>query len=306
MSLTSPTISHEIGKAVELFVPSRDECLWRYSYGEKPKPYFHPLRTPAGFCLSLFEPHDHFWHRGLWFTIKFINGENFWEEHVEHGVQRSPTPPTISHPGSDLVVIEHQQLWERPNDAGTVFVEQRRIEYRPLSDAAYALDWEIVLVAQSDLLLDRTPFTTWGGYGGLTMRGNRNWQQTNLLFADGSTSDRPLGVPSNWCDLSGVFDGGRDSTGGVAIFDHPDNVRHPSPWYGGTGSGHYFNAAFLFHEPMSINEGDSLRFRYRVLVHDGEMDVDALNKAYELFVSQPVDLLDLDMRRANEAIPGVD
>ena len=48
--------------------------------GGKPKPFFHPLSTPAGHCLSIFEPHDHPWHRGLWFTIKLINGENFSPE----------------------------------------------------------------------------------------------------------------------------------------------------------------------------------------------------------------------------------
>src|SRR5437773_4262742 len=71
--------------------------LWRYVYGGKPKPFFHPLHTPAGHCLTLFEPHDHFWHRGLWFTIKFINGENFWEENDAFGTQRTLLPPAVMH-----------------------------------------------------------------------------------------------------------------------------------------------------------------------------------------------------------------
>lgn len=279
-------INHIVGKAIELRETEGTEPLWRYSYGERPKPFFHPLRTPAGFCLSLFEPHDHFWHRGLWFTIKFINGENFWEEVGDFGSQRSLLPPTITHLPNGAVTIAHDQVWERPCNAGAVFAEHRKVTYRSIGETAYVLDWDIALVAQADLLLDRTPFTTWGGYGGLTVRGNRNWQNTRLLFPDGSTSERPIGIPANWCDLSGKLDGGDNKFGGVAMFDHPDNVRHPSPWYGATGSGHYFNAAFLFHEPLRVAAGDVLNFKYRVLIHDDEWEHDRLTAAYDDYLTE--------------------
>ena len=44
------------------------------------KPYFHPLATPGGTLLTDLRPTDHPWHRGLWFSWKFINGLNYWEE----------------------------------------------------------------------------------------------------------------------------------------------------------------------------------------------------------------------------------
>jgi hypothetical protein len=62
-------LTHDLGKSLELRRPDRELPLWRYVYGGKPKPFFHPLTTAAGHLLSLFEPHDHPWHRGLWFTI---------------------------------------------------------------------------------------------------------------------------------------------------------------------------------------------------------------------------------------------
>ncbi|MDQ3814053.1 MAG: PmoA family protein, partial [Armatimonadota bacterium] len=265
-------LKHDIGHSLELFQLGGDVPLWRYVYGGKPKPFFHPLHTPGGHCLTLFEPHDHVWHRGLWFTIKFINGENFWEEVEDFGTQRTLLPPAVAHKADGSIVWTSEQCWERPGGTGSVFAETRCLAYRPHNDESYALDWDIALVAQADLLLDRTPFTTWGGYGGLTFRGNRNWQKTQLLFPDGSTNDRPTGVPALWCDLSGTFDGGPNQQGGIALFDHPANVRHPSPWYGATGAGHYFNAAFLFHEPLRVASGETLRLRYRALIHDGLWD----------------------------------
>jgi len=276
-------LNHSIGQSIELRSPQFEQPLWRYTYGGKPKPFFHPLCTPAGFCVSLFEPHDHVWHRGLWFAIKFVNGDNFWEERSGYGTQRPLLPPAITHFAGGSIELSHDLSWDRPNDAGAAFTEARRIVYRPLNDGAYALDWDIQLTAQADLLLDRTPFTTWGGYGGLVIRGNRNWQQTRILFSDGSTSDRPVGLNARWGDLSGLFDGGPHCEGGIALFDHPKNPRHPTPWYGGTGSGHYLNAAFLFHEPMTLAEGDMLHLRYRVLIHDNIWDQERLQAAYDAF-----------------------
>jgi hypothetical protein len=286
-------LKHELGKSVELAEPGRELPRWRYVYSGKPKPYFHPICTPAGHCLTLFEPHDHVWHRGLWYTIKFINGENFWEEHEPYGTQQTQSlsvvtedPPvrasaTVRRSPPLRVRVAGRAVWVRPGGAGQVFREERRFNYEPLDDDCYALDFSTVLTAQADLLLDRTPFTTWGGYGGLTFRGSRNWQQTRLLFSDGSTSDRPTPVIANWCDLSGKLDGGPNQTGGIALFDHPNNPRHPTPWYGATGPGHYMNAAFLFNEPMNVAEGETLLFQYRALVHDGIWEVERLQSAYE-------------------------
>jgi hypothetical protein len=278
-------LKHDIGSFLELAHPAQELPRWRYVYGGKPKPFFHPLCTPAGHCLTLFEPHDHVWHRGLWYTIKFINGENFWEENEPFGTQQTLLPPSVTHGEGGSVTVAHEQRWERPNGAGAVFAERRRFLYAPEGDDAYHLDFETELTAQADLLLDRTPFTTWGGYGGLVFRGNRNWQQTRLLFSDGSTSDRPTGIPADWADLSGKLDGGLKISGGVALFDHPENPRHPSPWYGATGAGHYINAAFLFHETMNVAAGQTLRFRYRVLVHDNVWEKDRLHEAYTTYLS---------------------
>jgi hypothetical protein len=276
-------LTHNLGTSIDLRDPHRERPLWRYVYGGKPKGFFHPLCTPAGHVLTNFEPHDHFWHRGLWFTIKFINGENFWEENPPFGTQRTAVPPTITHEAGGPISVFSSVEWLRPDGKGTVINEQRLFTYRPIDGLSYAIDFTFILKPRVDVLLDRTVFTTWGGYGGLTFRGNRNWTESRLLFSDGTTSDRPTPKIADWCDLSGKLDGGVNQTGGIAIFDHPENPRHPTPWYGGTGPGHYFNAAFLFNEPVTLAAEEKLRFRYRVLVHDAMRDVEALREDYEQY-----------------------
>jgi hypothetical protein len=158
-----------------------------------------------------------------------------------------------------------------------VIVEHRTITEVDLGDDAYALDWSTTLEPQVDVELDRTPFTTWGGYGGLSLRGRPDWTDTRLLLADGSTSDRVLGTRSPWCDLSGRVDGGE---AGVLLLDGPANPRHPTPWYGSTraatygdeGWSNFLNAAFLWEGALSVPAGTSLALSFRVVVHDGVWD----------------------------------
>ena len=56
---------------------------------DAPRPFLHPVRTPGGAVLTVEAPADHPWHHALWFTIKFVNGENFWEEYDAFGTLRT-------------------------------------------------------------------------------------------------------------------------------------------------------------------------------------------------------------------------
>jgi hypothetical protein len=128
-------------------------------------------------------------------------------------------------------------------------------------------------------VLDRTPFTTWGGYGGLTLRGAPDWQDTMLELPDGSRHDRLLGERAAWCALTGTAPrAGGEGAAGVVLADHPANPRFPTPWYAsnradtyGEGWANFCNAAFLWDEPLAVAAGDALRLRHVVLVHDGPL-----------------------------------
>ncbi|HEX5613810.1 MAG TPA: PmoA family protein [Acidimicrobiia bacterium] len=249
-----------------------DAQPWSYATAP-PKPHVHPLRAPDGVVLTRDETPDHPWQRGLWFAVKFVNGENFWEELDPFGVQR---------PGSADVVE-----WVRP-DGDVVITEHRTLRHVERSDGAYAIDWTTVLTPRVEVLLDRTPFTTWGGYGGLAFRGAGDWADTRLLLDDGVETDAVIGTPSRWCDLS-------SRERGVTFLDHPDNPRHPVPWYGNVRNPLYFtdewtnfvNAAFLFHEPLTIPARESFTFRYRVIVHAGSGDVASIDRAWGSWAATP-------------------
>jgi hypothetical protein len=232
------------------------------------KPHLHPIHAPNGRLLTRVSPPDHEWHRALWFAIKYVNGENFWEEVEPFGDQFE----VEGEPGR----IE----WRRPS--GEVVIEERR----EITVGGPTIDWTTTLRPVVDVELERTPYTTWGGYGGLTLRGAGDWEDTRILLADGSVHRRPEGVPSPWCDLAGP-------DAGMLFLDHPGNVRHPVPWYGATrsrvygtdGWSNYLNAAFLFHDGLRLAAGEELALRYRVVVHDGGWGVDECAAEWERWVS---------------------
>lgn len=266
-----------------------------YAWGDRRRPRIHPLRTPAGHVLSRDEPEDHPWHHGLWFTIKFVDGDNFWEELPPYGVLRHRERPVMDGDDAGTVSIVGTLDWTRPDRETVAIVEHRTVAYVPLREDAYAVDLDTTLVAQADLRLDRTPFTTWGGYGGLTLRGAGDLVDTTLTLADGSTHARLTGEAGAWCDLTGTASAGGAAAApaGLALFDHPTNRRFPTPFYASTfdqyGEGgwtNFFNAAFLWDGPMDLAAGEALRVRHRALVHDGAWPVDRLQAAWEAW-AQP-------------------
>ncbi len=261
-----------------------------YEWGARKRPYVHPLRTPAGHTLTRNAPEDHPWHHGLWFTIKFVNEENFWEEYDAYGVLRHDAEPTLTEDG-DVVTVAGGLTWTRPDRETLALREDRRWTYRPLDDDAYALDFETRLVAPTDVVYDRTPFTTWGGYGGLALRGAGDWHDTRLLLDDGEARERALGERSAWCALDGLV-GEDDAPVGIAVLAAPESPRHPTPWYASTraatygdeGWSNFLNAAFLWDEALSVSADEALSFAYRVIVHDGTWDRDRVAAAHDDFV----------------------
>jgi len=243
------------------------ESAATYRFGSLPKACIHPLLTQAGHGLTGFEMSDHVWHRGIWFTIKLINDANYWEENPPFGIQESRSQPKCELIAPDALRLTHEVHWTA-EATDLVIREQRDLTFRPRDGI---IDWSSELLAAQDLTLDRTPYTTWGGYGGLSYRATRQLHDANFLLPSGETVTGLAGQTHDWVVLQGSVDDGPNQRVSLAFIDHPGNPRSPSPWYckAANGYGAYMNAAFLFHEKMPVARGQSLRFRYRICYRDG-------------------------------------
>ncbi len=267
---------------------------WRYVWRDVPRPFVHPVTTPAGHVLSRDAPEDHWWHHALWFTVKYVNGENFWEEFDEFGLLVQAEPPELRTDDDGRVHARSDISWQRPGGA-QVAVQEVCDLVVSTSDDTTTCDWDVRLVPALDTVFDRTPFTTWGGYGGLTLRGRGDWHDTELRLPDGDARPRVLGDRAEWLALEGPLatKSGNDAEVGIALFDHPDNPTFPTPWYASTkadtygdeGWSNFANAAFLWEGPVEVAAGDTLRLRHRVLTHDGRWSTERLQQEWSAWAA---------------------
>ena len=86
-------------------------------------------------------------------------------------------------------------------------------------------------------------------------------------------------------DYWGEIDG---HTVGVAIFDHPDNPRHPTWWhardYGLVAANPFGIHNFEEEEGgwhMTIKKGEKLSFRYAFLFHEGDAETAGIASFYD-------------------------
>jgi hypothetical protein len=80
-----------------------------------------------------------------------------------------------------------------------------------------------------------------------------------------------------WLDLSGGFEDSNQRSG-ITVLCHPENPGHPEPWILRRAKSMQ-NPAFPGRTPVALpNEG--LRLRYRLILHDGELETEAIEKLY--------------------------
>lgn len=277
--------------------------VWRFrcDAAKSAKPYFDPVCVAGGPSLTWARPPDHAWHYGLWFSWKFLNGVNYWEEKAGEAagetVWSAPAVETRAD-GSARIALA---LGYRPQPTAEPLLKERRtVEVSaPAADGSYSMDWTLVFTAGKEAVkLDRTPLPgepdgkAWGGYAGLSVRFARAFANVETVA---STVGRVPRDPSGRLDVTAAaseqngFVGGKPY--GVALLAHPSNPRAPGDWYpieNPAAPFFYLNAAFLLKSAYVMRPGETLTLRYRVCVHPGRWDAEVLRRAAAAYAVEPV------------------
>lgn len=262
--------------------------VWRF-HVHGGKPFFDPLCVAGGPSLTWARPADHVWHYGLWFSWKFINGVNYWEE--KDG--KSDGEAVFDNggfvmPSQNGGTVISMCIDYRPRGTGkdaTVLTENRIITVSvPTEDGSYFMDWQLEFTACADVTLDRTPIPGepggqgWGGYAGLSARLADGMKDVETIATTigrvRRNADNRLDTTATAVEQNGLVDG---KPYGIAILAHPSNPRAPGDWYALEGGNfNFLNAAFLLKSPYKLARGETLMLRYRVHVHPGRWDADTL------------------------------
>ena len=107
-----------------------------------------------------------------------------------------------------------------------------------------------------------------------------------MLNSDGAVGEKAIwGKRADWVDYDGNV-AGEDL--GIAVFDSPRNLRHPTYWHArhyGLLAANPFGVKEFTHDrkqdgSFAIPAGGSLTLRYRVLIHHGDFEQAHVADAY--------------------------
>ena len=255
-----------------------EQVVLRYKYADVPyKPYVLEFFTPDGVNIVRDSPSDHLHHHGLMFAIK-VDGINFWEEHMAPGLQKVTK---VEEPRSEKgrAVIAHGVDWVNPPEDKTLLQEARKIEVYNLADGeASLLTWQCLFSCPAG---KPSASLTGSHYHGLGVRFLESMdKEGHFQNADGGTGVEGTNESkSRWCAYSAKADG-KPVT--VAMFDHPQNYRHPATWFTmDSGFAYMSDTMYLHKEPVVVSAGEPLLLRYGVALWDGTPEPEAIESLYK-------------------------
>lgn len=249
-----------------------------YHYRNVPRPYFYPVIGPTGEPMTRHWPmaeapnekHDHPHHRSLWFTHGDVNGHDFWSEKKGHG--------RIVHQRflkkSDRTIQTENQWISHTGDI--VCTDTRTMRFTPLDNRQVLMDFDITLHAShGPVVLGDTKEGSMAIRVAPSMRVEGEIACGHLVNSAGQRDGQCWGQRATWCDSHGPING---KIVGVAIFDHPDNPRHPTWWHArkyGLLTANPFGLHYFEEKPkgtgnLTIEKGSSLTLRYRLYFHLGD------------------------------------
>ena len=262
------------------------------------KPYVYPLRTAGGtlvtrhFPMEQFpgETHDHPHHRGMFFAHGDVNGVNLWA-----------TEKATKTPQDGSMVLRKVLEAKGGPKTGTIkavfdaldpqgkpmMTETRTITFHAGPDPRI-IDYEINVKALRAIKFGDTKEGTFGIRLATALSEDRTGKMVNAQGA--STEKNVWGKRSEWVDYSGTVDG---KTVGVAILDHPANPRHPTYWHArayGLFAANPFGLHDFYNDKskdgsLNVPAGQTITFRYRVVIHEGGLEAAHIPAIYQQYSS---------------------
>jgi hypothetical protein len=269
------------------------KLLTRYLVNSGNKPILWPLIGPGGKELTRGYPMqkaataeraDHPHHRSLWFTHGDVNGNSFWHE--------AKVQPQIVHrefvtvSGGEQAVIVTRNDWL--DSKGNKVCEDKRTVTCGVDGVLTWIDFDITIKATDAAV--KFGDTKEGSFG-VRVAGTMKVDAKlggKIVNSAGQTDGQTWGKQAPWVDYTGPVDG---QTVGIAILNHPSSFRYPTYWHVRT-YGLFAANPFGLHNFLGSKEvdgshtlqpGESITLRYRVLLHAGSTEEAGIAEAFEKY-----------------------
>lgn len=261
-------------------------------------PYLYPLMSPSGANVTRHWPTkdgvegedtDHPHHRSIWMGHGLVNGADFWSFKDDKNA-------TIVHKGfldkgsADGAVFFTADLEWRAEDKKLID-EKRTVTVRKVNDSTLALDFNCELQAAEDITFGDTKEGMFAFRMDRTLRLKGKQAKSHIVDSNGVTDNDTWGKRANWIAYHGPDELGKPAV--AALFDHPSNFRYPTWWhvrdYGLVSANPFGIHDFegKKDEPHlgdhALKKGEKLTFKYRIVVHNGDVPSAKLNELWEQF-----------------------
>jgi len=225
------------------------QLFTEYVFGDgASRPYCYPVNAPDGTSLTRDFPqketpgedHDHPWHRSIWFAHSMVNGVDFWNEGAGD-VGRSPKDKgrtvndgTIETKDGRVGTLKARNKLVAP-DGRLICTDERTLRFHAGPDGRF-IDYEITMRALPNEPLQfgdnkdgtmATRLAQWMTMPHKQKGGSDVGGKGEIVTATGFRDAEAWGKRADWCDYHAAHNG---KVYGVAIFDHPQNLRHPTWW----------------------------------------------------------------------------
>ncbi|GAA4304845.1 PmoA family protein [Compostibacter hankyongensis] len=314
-------VSHPDAHKVDVLVGGKPFTTYLYP-DTLEKPVLYPLRTADGQIVTRGfpldprsgEPTDHPHHLGMWLNYESVNGLDFWnnsyaipaEKKSHYGWirpqrilearsgKKGVLKVTAEWQQQDRTVLLNEQTTyvfsgdehRRTIDRITTLTAVRPVTFADVKDGMLG-----IRVARELQLPEKKPQQFADNSGNVTTvaADKDDVASGDYLTSEGKTGDDAWATRGRWCMLFGKKGG---ETVSIVIFDHPGNPGYPTYWHA-RGYG-LFAANPLGQKVFSkgkealnlqLQPGQSVTFRYRVLITDGDAPPTAaqLNKMADVF-----------------------
>ncbi len=251
-----------------------------YYFGGFSKPFLFPLNSPVGASVTRSlnedkkpgETTDHVHHRSVWSAYGDVNGHDYWGEGKGHGLQVAKSVEVVEK-GPVCGTILSQISWETQKGEADL-TETRKISvYGGLAEVRI-IDFNIVLTPTTKSV--KFGDTKEGGILALRVATVMDVPKGGKIqnAVGGLGEEETWGKQAMWCDYSGKVEGQQV---GVAILDHPGNPTFPMYWhvrnYGLMAANPWGLSEFKgkkFNGSFTLDKGQSLDFKFRLVVHKGD------------------------------------
>ena len=268
------------------------------------KPYLFPLRSAQGTVVTRSFPmltniagedHDEPHQRAMYFAHGNVNGFDFWGEaafpkwsnHSSRTFGRT-TFRKLDQMAGGPASGQLRVTFDLVKPDGATIAEETQAYTFSGDEHSRTIDCEFVIhAAEAPVVIGDTKEGTFA----IRVAKALDSPPGHMVNSNGDSGEKRIwGQRADWVDYYGSVEG---EDVGVAIFDHPDNLRHPTYWHArgyGLFAANPFGVKEFAHDrgqdgSYTIPAGASLALRYRVLIHHGDHREARVADAYRQYAA---------------------